>query len=145
MLFSATSASTRRVYEIKLYELQTGEKPAPASPYPPVDEDDDKDTEQEVSFKQQPRQRTTKITPRELDNSTITQPSPRRPLHPQTEGAHKISSSTGGVGKSTSVKSSGGISVLVKILCIIIIAVFVFLVIKNMEADPGSSIPTVDL
>lgn len=50
------------------------------------------------------RQRTTKITPRELDNSTITQPSPRRPLHPQTEGAHKISSSTGGVGKSTSVK-----------------------------------------
>lgn len=35
------AGTTRKVYERKLFELETGEKPAPTYDYAPVDDDED--------------------------------------------------------------------------------------------------------
>ena len=84
MTFGPILPSTRRVYERKLFELETGQTAAPSSGYEPFSDDeeegqeedvmDEGNVDEEVTFQySQPRQRTTKTTRK---------PSPRKPLHP---------------------------------------------------------------
>ena len=96
MTFGPILPSTRRVYERKLFELQTGQTAAPSSGYEPLSDDEEEGQEEdvmdegsvdeEVTFQySQPRQRTTKTTRK---------PSPRKPLHP-TGMAHSSTSAEG--------------------------------------------------
>jgi hypothetical protein len=41
--------------------------------------------------------------------------------------------------------NGGGLPLWVKILAIVIVATIVFLVIKNMEADPASKVPELEI
>lgn len=162
-------ASTRRVYERKLAELETGQSPPPTSGYTPVDDDDEDDDEEgeedmyaddspdeEVQMKQkQPRQRTTRTTRTETQSTRIEThtpprvggPLPRKPLHSgmsetPIRGSYSSSSSSSKSSQSSdSLKSTGGLPLWVKLVAIIAVAFLVFLVFKNMESEPESNIP----
>ncbi|KAK7503659.1 hypothetical protein BaRGS_00005198 [Batillaria attramentaria] len=143
--------TTRRVYERKLAELETGQKPPPSTGYAPVDNDEDDEEDdneadtdspdEEVQIKHQPRQRMTRTTRSETHQTTrreVGKPSPRKPLHAEMEDPPVRASRSSQSQKSS---SKGGLPLWVKFLAIIIVAVLVFLVFKNMESDPASTIP----
>lgn len=145
--------TTRRVYERKLAELETGQKPPSTSRYEPVDDDEDEEDEdneadtdspdEEVQLKSQPRQRMTRSTRTETQTPRreVGKPSPRKPLHARMEDppVRDIRSS------QSAKPSSKGLPLWVKLLAIVIVAVLVFLVIKNMESAPATNIPDGDI
>ncbi|KAL8603349.1 hypothetical protein ACOMHN_039712 [Nucella lapillus] len=147
--------STRSVYQRKLYALETGQAVEAHSEYPPADDDDlEPDDEQQVSKTSpvsQPRYRTTvtervQATPGERRGDIGTAYA-RRPLHPgmgdypgaRTPNAGNRERAQAPVPGRPRISQSAW--PLVFIISVVAIVVFLYLVFKNMEPAPVSSIP----
>lgn len=89
-------------------------------------------------MEQPPLQRTP--TP---ERSAARKPSPRRPLH-ATSDVRPYSQSVR-TESASATKSKSMVPFWVKVLAILIIAVIVFLVIRNLESDPVTKIPGISI
>ncbi|XP_076468775.1 uncharacterized protein LOC143299452 [Babylonia areolata] len=150
-------ATTRAVYQRKLFSLQTGRQVETPTSYPPAPQDDD-DHDEPVVYRSppQPRPRATftqtQRDQRSPERSPLRQPSPRKPLHPGMGDTPRYQSRAGArVPASRRVpqpRTGGGslmswlpVSIPVLVVGVAAIGVFLYLVFRNMESDPVSSIP----
>ncbi|XP_076448158.1 uncharacterized protein LOC143284904 isoform X2 [Babylonia areolata] len=144
--------STRTVYERKLFKLKTGQEAVPSSRYEQVHDDDDDDdqadddsADEEVILQQHlPRQRLTKTTyTPEVRKTPPRQQEMSRKVERPSSANRSQSAQSARLQKEKSPPSTGGLPLWVKLLAIVIVAVLVFLVVKNLESDPASEGPDI--
>ncbi|KAH9492998.1 hypothetical protein Btru_022886 [Bulinus truncatus] len=147
--------ATRKTYERKLLKLKTGQESPPSHGYTPVDDDDDEEDEddEEVQIRQPVRRSpvATEISQPRLRKETpdLYSTSSKVESRPSLSTSRKITTSYTPASSQTVYsdkriqKVSGGIPLWVKIVCVAVILIFVFLIYTNLEPTVQNEIQSI--